>query len=183
MHRKIRTVVLCFVLLVCARKGNAQTSDSLNWEASRKLRWADFLGMPDEHTIFGARTFTALRYKLYDNDTGCRVVVRCIFLKMMSWRSDKDTTTYALQHEQGHFDISELYARKLRKAFGEYHYVKRSVHHDVAAIFEQICAEKTAFNNLYDKETIHSLNRVKQQEWIAKIAAVLDSLQEFAQNK
>src|SRR5882757_2223347 len=116
MYRKVCLVCVLVLLCIITNGVLAQSSiDSLDWDISRKLKWEDFKGVHDDIPICGARTFTTLKYKLIKSDTGYRVDVRCVFLKKISWKVDESVTSYALQHEQDHFDISELYARKLRK--------------------------------------------------------------------
>src|SRR5438128_520567 len=119
------------VLLLCAfgSSGLAQnTPDSVYWNKQRVLSWADFLGKPENEPIIGARTFTSIRYKLLDYDTSCRVLVRCVFLPRESWTRTQHATEYGLKHEQLHFDISELFARKLRQAYCNYKYNHETVH-------------------------------------------------------
>jgi hypothetical protein len=148
----------------------AQTSaDSLSWNKNRKLLWSDFMGRPERSPIIGARTYTSIKYKLYYNRTNFKTSVSCTFVKKMSWRQVKGCTDYSLNHEQRHFDISEIYARKLRNAFADYEFHKRSVSRDIDAIFKKVCAEKDSVNSLYDKETLHSLDKEKQAEWDKKL--------------
>lgn len=169
---------MCFLFFCCDCFAQADV-DSLHWHRDRRLTWNDFTGEPDDEPIFGARTFTSIKYKLLDRDTACNVQVRCIFLKKVSWTQPQHATEYALLHEQIHFDISELFARKLRQAYCRYKYNRQTVNADVAEIFSRICAEKTKFNRQYDKETCHSLHKMKQLEWTNKISDMLDQLSEF----
>jgi hypothetical protein len=175
-------LVLCSIALLPFMGLAQSAADSVYWCADRPLQWADFQGTAEPIPIFGARTFTSLKYKLQDNDTGCNVKVLCVFLKKVSWQQPQHATSYALRHEQVHFDISELFARKLRQAYSYYHYNKETVQEDVADIFMTICAEKTAFNRQYDEETCHSLNKDKQREWRDKVTAMLDELKEYQRN-
>jgi hypothetical protein len=183
MYRQIFVGLCCALLCLCSYQARGQSSaDTLDWQTAGKLAWADFQGPPEDDILVGARTFTTLKYTLIDDDTACRVIVHCWFLKKMSWRSDKDTSRYKLQHEQGHFDITEIYARKLRKAYREYEYSKMSLAGDIATIFSRICAEKTECNNAYDKETINSLYGKKQAEWDQNIASMLNELKSYSSN-
>lgn len=87
----------------------------------------------------------------------------------MSWKRTKSCTNYTLNHEQRHFDISEVFARKLRSAFADYEFSRRTVARDIDAIFKKVCTEKDSVNSLYDKETYHSLNQEKQAAWDKQI--------------
>lgn len=176
-------VVICAFITLFPCTGRSQgAADSVYWSEGCQLRWDDFQGKAEDAPIVGARTYTSLKYKLLDYDTSCRVIVKCVFLKKMSWMKPQHATDYALKHEQIHFDISELYARKLRQAFCNYRYNKETVNEDVADIFMRICEEKTWYNQQYDKETCHSLDKEKQQVWRDMITAQLDELREYRSN-
>lgn len=87
-----------------------------------------------------------------------------------SWLKDNwDRAEYALNHEQRHFDITEVYARKATAAFKEYKYNRKTVKDDINRIFNSFLEEQYKVQLLYDKETKHSLNISKQKEWDAKI--------------
>jgi len=83
-------------------------------------------------------------------------------------------------HEQGHFDIAELFARKLRKAFAEYKFNAQTVGKDIDKLFILNKQERTERDVLYDKETNHSQNKQQQVLWNKKIKSELDNLKKFA---
>jgi predicted secreted Zn-dependent protease len=74
-----------------------------------------------------------------------------------------------LLHEQGHFDITELYARKLDEAIREYNFNPKKFKTDLDQIYKDIMDEKEDRQNRYDLETDFSRNQEKQAEWIKKI--------------
>jgi predicted secreted Zn-dependent protease len=83
-------------------------------------------------------------------------------------------------HEQGHFDIAELFARKLRKAFVGYKFNAQTVGKDIDHLFILNRQERTQMDMLYDKETDFSRNRKQQLLWNKKIKAELGTLQKYA---
>jgi predicted secreted Zn-dependent protease len=82
-------------------------------------------------------------------------------------------TDYILAHEQGHFDITELYARALHKALSEYSFNYKTYQKDISAIYQNIVKEKEAFQEAYDSETDHSRRKKAQFEWQDKIDQLL----------
>jgi predicted secreted Zn-dependent protease len=90
-------------------------------------------------------------------------------------------TAHVLKHEQGHFDIAEIFARKLFRQMTEYRYNNRTYKEDLTAIYDNIVAEKAKMQGDYDRETNHSLNRYKQNEWLKKIEALLEDNKPWAQ--
>ena len=71
-----------------------------------------------------------------------------------------------------HFDISELYARKMRKRLEATHF-SRNVKAEVKAIYREILKELSDFQSTYDEETNFSRNREQQLRWNQKIKEVL----------
>ena len=73
----------------------------------------------DSNSPNAALTGTNIKFDFsYSSETGFKYHITCQFDKNSSWGRVK--TDYILSHEQGHFDIAEIYTRKLCKAFREY---------------------------------------------------------------
>lgn len=166
--------LFAFLLLLIPSAALAQRAeDSLLWDAHRKLTWQDFKGMPERDPLVGARTFSSIKYRLFHNQDTFYTDVSCVFLKRVSWKVTSKASDYSLNHEQRHFDISEVYARKMRAEFAAYQFRRKTVAKDIAAIFNRVCDEKDSVNMLYDKETLLSLDKDKQEAWNRKIDQLL----------
>jgi predicted secreted Zn-dependent protease len=87
---------------------------------------------------------------------------------------------HILGHEQGHFDITELHARKLYKDLKEYKFRKGSVSNDINQIYNQVVNELQQMQNDYDKESDHSRNFRLQKEWESRIAEDLGLYKSFS---
>jgi predicted secreted Zn-dependent protease len=85
-----------------------------------------------------------------------------------------------LSHEQGHFDIAEIFARKLNKHMSEYIFNKDSFKEDLKNIYLNVTVEKEQMQNDYDRETDHSIIKSKQEEWLKKIDTMLVELKNFS---
>lgn len=147
-------------------------SDTLHWSKNRKLTWDDFRGVPDTSTIYRAITFSGfLTQSKYTSDTTISVIISAVFYKQRSWVKDKfrDSLT-TLNHEQGHFDITEVYARKSTAAFKKYKYNKTTVNKDIDSIFNLFANKQNEMHRLYDKQTTNPINYKKQKDWDKKIA-------------
>jgi predicted secreted Zn-dependent protease len=77
-----------------------------------------------------------------------------------------------LSHEQLHFDISELFARKMKRSIDRHHF-SSEVKSEIREIYLEIIEEMRAFQNRYDQETNYSRSVEKQEEWNRMIAAAL----------
>jgi len=161
----------------------AQQTEKL-WRANEKLVWADFKATPKASHPFSATTATGLSYGFSANILGDEVKVnysiKSYFIPQDSWiKKDALPDDKLLAHEQLHFDITELYVRKFRQKLSTYKFTK-NVQEEIDAIYSPIAKSRVAAQQLYDAETNHSKNRVKQQEWEAKIATDLKELKQFA---
>jgi len=150
----------------------------LSWNAKRKLKWSDYKAAPDPDSDAAASTTTYLRveYKISDNNFG--YTIKSWFSKTRSWGLHK--SDYILSHEQGHFDIAEIFARKLNSKLKSYQFNQRSYQKDLGKIYDNILEEKSAMQNNYDRETRHSINKEKQAEWLKKIEELLKEYELFA---
>jgi predicted secreted Zn-dependent protease len=89
-------------------------------------------------------------------------------------------TDYILAHEQGHFDITELFARRLHEALLQYTFNRKTYKQDINAIYQKIVREKEEMQHAYDSESDHSRKRKLQFEWEEKIELLLKDSEAFA---
>ena len=173
----LRLLPLCLALMLSYTGSFSQ--DSIPWTSGYKLKWQDFRGVPDRGSDRVAITVSNIGYSLTYNSTSFTVKVKCVFEKRKSWTTTLDSLV--LIHEQGHFDISEIFARKLRKAFKEYKFNAKTVQVDLKEIFTKINSERRLYNQLYDIETNSSQNQTMQQQWNKKIADELLALKLYVE--
>src|SRR5437762_14185894 len=91
----------------------AQDSGSIEWSSEKKLSWSDYLAEPFQTSDAAAITSTAIGIEYHVKNSRFGYSITCRFSKTRSWGRYK--TEYILEHEQGHFDITEIYAGKLAK--------------------------------------------------------------------
>lgn len=158
-----------------AQKNNEEL---LEWNADRQLSWADYKSKPNPESDAAASTTTYLSVEYNITSTRFSYKIKSSFSKTRSWGLHK--TDYILSHEQGHFDIAEVFARKLHKKLSEYKFNKKTYQKDLQKIYESITREKSDTQNEYDKQTNHSINKEKQAEWLKKIQEMLEEYEEYA---
>lgn len=148
------------------------------WTPARRLMWDDFLCEPKKEGDAVASTSTSLglSYKVRDNNLTFHIT--CDFSKEKSWGALK--TDYILAHEQGHFDITEIHARKLYEALYNYAFNPASFKTDIAAIYNRIVKEKEDMQEAYDGQTDHSRQKGLQSEWLQRIDNLLDATELFS---
>ncbi len=84
------------------------------------------------------------------------------FTKNESWKKPGINSTYHLLHEQHHFDITRLGAEKLVEEIARAHFTKDNYNRLLTSIFEKAYNENSEIQHLYDRETVHSIDTVKQ---------------------
>ena len=176
------TFILILALLVTTANAPAQ---NMPWQPDQMLTWADFQGKPDAGSSFLAYTAYTLGYSSkYDQDGKITVSVTCSFDKSKSWKTpDNKLTDKLLLHEQLHFYVAEIYARKMRKAFHEYaatHKAGAGTSADLDKIFIGLMHQSHDYNDQYDIATNHSTIAEKQEEWRKKITGELNALDAYA---
>ncbi|MFD2244676.1 DUF922 domain-containing protein [Pontibacter ruber] len=162
--------------LAPAKTEDRTNNDKLAWSPARKLSWEDFKGNPDDQNPHHALTAANLAVDAKCNNNKFMYEVKCVFLPQESWSKNK-MSKKLLQHEQLHFDLTEVHARLLRqKLVGigtSCASVKKGMQQEVNAAFAAWKAEQ----DLFDKKSNHGLDSVAQQQWAANIEQRLQQLE------
>jgi len=170
--------VTIIAALLCALPFFAGAQDDIEWSASKRLNWDDYLAKPSASSEAAAITSTAIGIEYHVRNNTFSYSITCRFSKTRSWGKNK--TEYILLHEQGHFDITEIYARKLAKQLSEYKFNPSNYQTEVTAIYKRIMDEKEEYQEKYDRETDFSRNKDKQSEWLETIRQELDDTADFS---
>lgn len=177
--RIISILILYFFLSVpLLLIAQSRNEELLDWDANRRLTWADYKAKPDQDSDAAASTASVLAVSYGISSAGFTYKIECRFSKTRSWGLHK--TDYILSHEQGHFDIAEIYARKLHQRMSAYRFNKNNYQKELNRIYNEVADEKAAFQQQYDRETRHSIDEIKQAEWLKKISRMLEELKEYA---
>lgn len=152
--------------------------EMIPWRNQRKLSWEDFLSSPQKQGEAVASTSTSLGISYQVKNGELTYTITCNFSKKKSWGLLK--TDYILAHEQAHFDITELHARKLYEALYNYEFNPDTFKKDIASIYEKIVAQKEEMQQAYDRETDHSRRKITQNNWLEKIDSMLWDTEPFA---
>ena len=173
---KIKTIGT--LLFFMALSGFSQELDeSYLWDPQKKLKWSDFRGRIPPDVIPAATTASGISYRysanLRHHEVELDFEVSAFFYPNESWYRPEVCDDLILSHEQLHFDIAELYARKMRfrlerTAFSE------NVKEEIRDIYQEILKELKEFQEKYDWETNFSRNREAQLRWNSRIAEALE---------
>lgn len=155
-------------------------SDSIRWSKEVKLEWKDFKGAVPFGDIGNKKAISSLEILAsgidFYEDSIPVFKIETYFYKKGSWAILK--TDDVLLHEQGHFDITEIYARKLRKHYLELNKQKVTDISKYSQVYEDINKEMDIVHFNYDKE----VNFIPEnlEIWYKKIARELKELEKYA---
>lgn len=151
---------------------------TIPWDPKRPLKISNFRGGTDKRP-FQAETYSTLRYFAKPNPlTGkATITVESTFDCNLSYFKPSDRDSAVLQHEQVHFDITELYARKFRKTIATETPKYKMFLVDHERLFAVILKDWQAKQDEYDSEVY--ADRSKQPKWNAWIQEELLKYKDF----
>ena len=177
----MRLVCCFFLLLFFSSEAISQTqTEKITWRQNHRLSWNDFKAEPKSRMPFSANTNSGFSFGWgYADDSGLTYEVKANFYPLKSWVKPGSKSNYLLRHEQLHFDISELYARKLRAALDQY-VPGRNLKRDLDRIYNQIEKGRQQLQQRFDRETSHSQNKEAEEFWQQFIKEELQKLSKFS---
>lgn len=172
----IKKVLLLFIWLVL-NLSYGQEEQMVLWTPSKKLTWSDFKGKPSNISNAAAITASGISYSFSAQGTKDKVEldfkVETHFYPDKSWYKATTANPIVLSHEQLHFDISEVFARKLRQILAETKFTNNAKS-EVKEIYRNVLRELNDYQNQYDDETNFSRDTVQQLIWNKRIIKVLN---------
>ncbi len=179
-------LLVAFILHVWIIPAHPQSDPKMKikiWSESRELRWEDFRKAPPPNRKFNAQSWVALDVSVVCAEGRFFYDVSAVFNCDSSWVRQAKGVDKLLRHEQGHFDLAEIAARDLRKAFselnescGDLDEMKKKANVLVTYNRMKLNTEQSR----YDSETRYGSDSKKQKQWEDKIAQRLDKLEVHA---
>lgn len=169
--------ILVFLMLGLMNFQSNQDYETILWSSDTRLTWGDFRGEIPSNNRAAAITASGITYAFSTSGTKENMEVDfkidTFFYPTKSWYQAHLCDKVILSHEQLHFDISELFARKFKMRLDGKKFTYDNVKSIVKSIYREINQELDAFQNLYDAETNFSRDFEKQAEWKLKISKAL----------
>lgn len=154
----------------------------IEWHAERKLKIVDFKGSIEDRP-FLAVTSSKIEYSYQGRPIDGHVVVtvKSTFNCRESYFKHRPDDKETLAHEQGHFDITEIYARKLIQAIAAETKNVKELQSKGEAIYNRITSDWRLRQDQYDSDTYD--NPYEQIIWFEKIKQDLYALNAFAKKE
>ena len=144
-------------------------SNTIYYNPEKNLIWDNFKGVPGLQSPVAAITASGFGYKANMNSSKGKeeinVAVYCYFNKKGSWVRPGKATSYILNHEQHHFDVSYLAAgifiNKLRNTI----ITTSNCNTVLPRIYKECCDMMNKMQDDYDGQTMNGQLEDKQKKW------------------
>ncbi len=152
---------------------------NIYWNSDKLPGWNAFRGYPNYLTEYDAEISSYFNYKILD-DNFDSVSVETVMYPNHSWaKKTIRNSEYGLRHEHYHFNISEVTARKFRKAISELS--KESLNKKtIKSLYYRYLRDLGRVQDKYDKDTQHSLLRERQKDWEYITDSLLNTLSYYS---
>ena len=184
------------VLLLTSHLGQAQpkprppaTLGVICWQEGVKLRWKDFeagsaVAMASLLDVrVGACSATEVAVLPCTDAWGKgNFLVESFFVKSRSWVRDFASVfnRVVLAHEQVHFNINELFARKVRRVVAQYYQAGRYLFGpELSREIRRLLDEKTIFNAAFDQEVYRDPSGRALDKWQGLVGHELATLNSY----
>lgn len=172
------------VFVFCFLTVNTVWGQKIIWKEDRKLEWDNFKSPVNRknNPDVAAYTHCGWEYSVVTSTnpkTPVKIEIAAIFNEERSWKDSKRISDYILLHEQKHFDIAEIFARKLRKEVAEKIVTSGDYNKYFQAVYRKVSNDYQNFQKSYDRETQHGINEQKQKEYNILISEELNNLKSY----
>ena len=183
LNRKFFLLILLVLLSEIIFSQDMLNDSTIIWSKDYKLKVTDFekdtiINIENNTSLVGLCDYS-LRFEYIDSLYVYNVC--SVFNKKGSYFSDNTNIVNVLEHEQLHFDIGEIFARKIRKWLFYCYRDDEIIDNDILAKnMNRYFEPESLYQNQYDKEIGHYSNQTKQQEWIEKVKKELERLEPYS---
>jgi hypothetical protein len=176
---------ICYIILLlmagCASISLKEADEEIIvWQKNHRLTWDDYKGKQQHRFAAASTVYSMYRHIYKDSSQHLYASVKALFYPQDSWRNKHWVDDALLAHEQRHFDIVELYARKLRKQLSTLRVInEEDAQQKLDSLHTIIDTEMDAYQDKYDEETNYSMAHDEQQSWIHKIDQAITDLDAY----
>jgi len=185
-------LLLCVLAAANGSSVASQETDQFPWSADRPLLWDDFQGKPPaqaQDMMEAAQIHMTIRWQLQlTMEYDCQLqlwtalidrsslTVTNTMVPASSWVDRGRQNSGTLSHEQRHFDVNEVYRRKLQAALapltaegGTADAAKQALQALIDTASQEILSQLANTQARYDQETRHGTDLQAQAAWNNRI--------------
>lgn len=155
-------------------------SDTVYYDPAKKLTWDKFKGKAAAGSNTAAVTTSGFGYGAsieYDEEQGqLDITVMCYFSKKSSWVKAGRKTSYILNHEQKHFDITYIWACNFLSKLGTVKFTTQNFNAEIKKVYKECYDSMQQMQDEYDEETQNGQLKAKQTYWNNRITEMISAL-------
>jgi hypothetical protein len=149
-----------------------RSDNNVSW--SQNIKWNYFKGEIDKNPDeWAARIYSSTVWRINKAYNYPPAVSIAKMDMKKSWSVKKHQNDYLLNHEQGHFNVTEIHRRLAMDSIKSLDLIKS---HDIDSIIFYFASKKAELQKVYDKESDHGVITESQKKWDKLISNKLDSL-------
>ena len=177
----MRTLLILLLFVFSSFSVNQKHSNDhlIYWSADKRLTWGNFSLRPKKQGG-GYAALTSSTIHSSFNTSPAEICVVSYFSSKESWVCSDQRTEAILKHEQGHFDLTEIYSRMFRKQVMATNFTYKNIDVNYNKIRTDVTSKWHKEQLLYDKETDHGIDSTKQHAWLKDIANRLNELKAYS---
>lgn len=147
--------------------------DTIYYNAQRPLTWADFKSRNPASSRFQAVVLPGFGYnqeaKMSNGTIHVHLAVKTFLPKSAAWAAHTGRDTYALNHEQRHFDIVKIISEQFKHKLLAKELTPDNFEALINIQYLDSYRDMNVMQKAYDKETSNGMNRSAQLIWNDRI--------------
>lgn len=156
-------IIIIMMIASSAAKIRAQGSSSVEW--GTPIDYKDFEATPGLYDTAAANISVTILLGYSNTRTGfLKFKVVAVMDKRESWIKDEFRKDHILKHEQGHFDIAHIYAKKLETSLKQKQYTSGDIA-TLNRVYDRHLEEMNGLQVRYDIETKGGWDLLAQSKW------------------
>ena len=172
------------IFVACFLISNILFGQKIYWSENVKLKWSNFKSKINnqhgENVVAYTNCGWIYSYIRSSNPkVPIKIKIETVFNEDKSWKDAKRINSYVLLHEQKHFDVAEIFSRKLRKEVAEKIKTNSDFDRYFQDIYARILKDYQNFQKAYDGETKNGIVEEKQSEYNRIIAEELENYKSY----
>ncbi|MBC7553688.1 MAG: DUF922 domain-containing protein [Taibaiella sp.] len=153
----------------------AEPKAAFQWSETRQLSWNDFKGAvapASQHSAAASHCGMSITAQP-GKENKPEIIVTNSFYSSKSWVQPDGRFPEVLVHEQGHFDLCEIYTRKLREKLSSVSEYNADLKNIIETLYSQVDDEYQKSQRAYEEDTQHGTDAGEQKKWLALISREL----------
>lgn len=185
---KKNILILVSILFFKAGLSQNLNDNIIVWQDNILLGFDDFRGKPNINGKIAAISCTNIECVIMLKNDSVEFYVTAIFFKDSSWIRSNRRIKSVLDHEQMHFNLTELYAREFRKYLSTQHFefkllnyeTRNKIYYSIEPILKRIIFLLNEEQNRFDITTDYSENLEELTKWNEMQNRVLKELDSYS---